>query len=319
MTTGNDLERMVGEWVRADAARRAPDGLVARITAATASRRPRPAWRSTVGGDGAWPGASIDARSRGLAWFLVAVMALLAIIALAMQGGAARPPSAIVGPLPSATHGVSRATPVPATPGTATPGTGTARVPLAALDPCPFLGYDDAVSLWRDSRWADGASLSLHSEGCHWSGDVARGGTPGPGAAHVGVDMTSFWVGSDSARQRYADALAAAAPGTVTTIAGVGDEASIARGWESKAGTIQHRVPGANAGNDWAQGVVIRVLAGTTYLEIHGWEWGIAAGSATWSAATPGAGYLPSDAQLIRVARLVIGRLPSPSPGVTRP
>jgi hypothetical protein len=102
MTRITDLDRQLATWMEAEATAPAPPDLIARVTAATSKRRPRPSWLARLHQAEATAG---PARSAvlvvGLAVLTVAMLGLALAAGGALRGPDDVPP-AIVTPAPSA-------------------------------------------------------------------------------------------------------------------------------------------------------------------------------------------------------------------------
>ena len=95
MTMHDELDRDLAAWFVADAAAPAPIGLLEQATATTAARRPRPAWRASLGGSRmsfGWPAmqAPIAHPTRRVALVLITLV-VLAVLASAAILVASRP------------------------------------------------------------------------------------------------------------------------------------------------------------------------------------------------------------------------------------
>ena len=100
MTAQNDLDRTLGAWFRAEAAVAPPAEPLARAIESTRNARPRPSFVASFGSH--WVGGSIDGVRGGTTGLRpVLVLALVALLALALAGGAVLVGSRLFPPPPT--------------------------------------------------------------------------------------------------------------------------------------------------------------------------------------------------------------------------
>jgi hypothetical protein len=101
MTAQNDLDRILGAWFHGDAATTRPPEPLARVIETTRTIRPRPAFVAWIGSSWIGAGETNGVRA-GIASLRPAfVVALVALLALALAGGAVLVGSRLVEPSPT--------------------------------------------------------------------------------------------------------------------------------------------------------------------------------------------------------------------------
>jgi len=172
MTRFDELDQALVAWFDGETIAPAPTGLLDRVTAATAQRRPRPRWQATLRQAGVWEGIrapmiTATAPRIGRQARIAVVLALLAVAALmaALIAGSQRPDPPVQGIFTSLAG-----MPGPATRGLALPdgsvlafgGSSQARSGLlsASTDRERLLVFRPADGTFRAIGWTDGSVTS---------------------------------------------------------------------------------------------------------------------------------------------------------------